>query len=244
MLRKKGIELIVVLAPGKASYHPEFLPDIYQSKPKSITNYESYSFELKKSGIHLLDFQQWFLENKNKCAFPLYPRTGTHWSKYGELLVADSIIHFINSLGAKQRLPELNISSIDVTDAVRDTDDDIEKGMNLLYPITDLTMGYPHFQIKKDSLIQQARVLTIADSYYWGIFNWGCSRDVFGGGQFWYYNTQIYPDSYEKALFVEDISICSEVEKNDVVIILSTDANLSNFSFGFVDKLLPHYLRN
>ena len=102
-------------------------------------------------------------------------------------------------------------------------------------------MAYPIFQIIKNNNPLEVKVLTVSDSYYWGMFNWGLSKDVFGNGQFWYYNQQIYPDSYDNPLNVSDVDIISEVEKNNVIIMISTDANLYKFPFGFIDQLYNAY---
>lgn len=240
-LRVKGIDLIVVLAPGKGSFYPEFIPEKYNPQNRSTTNYEVYREKILKTNIHFLDFHSLFRETKTTSPYPLFPKTGIHWSKYGEVLVADSILNYIASFYHNMKIPQIVIDTIETSIEMQDTDDDIEKGMNLLINIQDLEMGYPRFKVQKDSVTHSPRVLTIADSYYWGMFNWGLSRDAFNNGQFWYYNKQIYPDSYDTALDVEDIDIREEVEKNEVIILLSTDANLYKFAFGFIDQLYDSY---
>ena len=199
---------------------------------------------LSESKVHLLDFHEWFREMKKKSQHPLFPKTGIHWSKYGEVLAADSIINYINTIQKKKYVPKLLISEIQISSEMRDTDDDIEDGMNLLFEIQDLQMGYPQLKIEKKSNLNQAKVLTVSDSYYWGMFNWGCSRDIFNEGKFWYYNKEIYPDSFTKSINVDDINIMEEVEKNDVIILLSTDANLYKFGFGFIDQLYDGYFNS
>ncbi len=176
---------------------------------------------------------------KSTSPYPLFPKTGIHWSKYGEVVAADSIIKYINSIQREKKVPELMIGDIETSINIRGNDDDIEKGMNLLFDIGDLQMGYPKFKVQKDSDAGTAKVLTIADSYYWGL-----SKDAFNEGQFWYYNKQIYPDSYTTPVNVKDINIIEEVEKNDVVILLSTDANLNKFAFGFIDQLYDSYFNS
>lgn len=240
-LSTKGIELIVVFAPGKASFYPEFIPDGYDIRSKTTTNYEVYADEITKTNIHFLDFNQWFLNTKNTSKYPLMPKTGIHWSKYGELIAADSIIKYINGFQMDKKLPSLLIGEIETSQKMRDTDNDIEEGMNLLFRMNSLKMAYPRYSFEEKSTKTTAKVLTIADSFYWGMFNFGLSRDAFNNGQFWYYNQQVYPDSYEKALNVEDISIIDEVEKNDVVVLMSTEANLYKFAFGFIDQLYAAY---
>jgi hypothetical protein len=244
VLKRKKIDLIVVLAPGKGSFYPEFIPESYRPEIQTTTNYDAYKREISKAGIHLLDIHSWFRKIKRTSPHPLFPKTGIHWSKYGELLAADSIINYVNSIKDEKCLPQLLIGDIEISSEMRDTDDDIEKGMNLLVDIKDLKMGYPQFKIQKNNHSKKVKVLTIADSYYWGMFNWGCSKDVFNEGQFWYYNEQIYPDSYTKSIKVADINIIEEVEKNDVIILLTTDANLNNFAFGFIDQLYDSYFKS
>ena len=244
ILRRKGIDLIILLAPGKGSFYPEFIPEKYHPKNRTTTNYEVYKRALTEAGIHLLDFHSWFRKMKTNAPYPLFPKTGIHWSKYGEVLAADSLINYINSIQKEKQIPQLLISDIETSSKMRGTDDDIEKGMNLLFEIEDLPMGYPHFQIQVDSNSNQPKVLTVADSYYWGMFNWGLSRDAFNEGQFWFYNKQIYPESFTNPVNVDDINMVEEVEKNDVVILLSTDANLYKFGFGFIDQFYFGYLNS
>jgi hypothetical protein len=240
-LKTKGVDLIVVFAPGKASFYPDYIPDRYNPNHKTTTNYEVYNESLLKSNIHYIDLNSWFVSKKSTSEYPLFPKTGIHWSVYGELLAADSILRYINSISNDKKVPHLTIGAIEKSTVMRATDDDIEKGMNLLFNIPDLEMGYPTYSLKSDSGFVQPKVLTIADSYFWGMFNWGLSRDAFGGGQFWYYNEAIYPDSYESPIKVSEINITNEVEKNEVVILMSTDANLNKFAFGFLDQLHEAY---
>jgi len=198
-LKSKNIDLVVVFAPGKGTFFPEYIPDNYSNEKKSITNYTYYLEEFNKNDIHFLDFNKWFLQMKDTAPYPLYPKCGIHWSKYGELLAADSIIKYIQTI-RNINIAEIQFKNIEIPDTTRDTDDDIERGMNLLFDIPDLKMAYPSFKIVTDSNSIKPKVLTIADSYYWGMFNWGLSNKVFNNGQFWFYNQQIYPDSYTKPI--------------------------------------------
>ncbi|HIP32185.1 MAG TPA: hypothetical protein EYG86_05440 [Crocinitomicaceae bacterium] len=238
-LSKRGVELLIVFAPGKGSFYSEYIPEKYEPAIKSTTNYEVYQKSLVANDFNFIDFNSWFLAMKDTTSFPLFPKTGIHWSKYGELIAADSMIKYIADLTGRE-MPEIRINDVIKTDIMWDSDNDVEKGMNLFFNIKDLEMAYPQFEIlHKDKT--EAKVLTVADSYFWGVYNWGLSRDVFAEGQFWFYNEAIYPDSYDQPLNVKDIDIITEVEKNDVVVLLSTDANLYKFAFGFIDQLYDAY---
>lgn len=187
-------------------------------------------------GIKFLDLRKWFLQMKDTSKYPLFPKTGIHWSKYGEIIAADSIVRFIES-EMKREMPKIVIDSIVLSDTTKYADDDIEQAMNLLINIKDLPMAYPKHHIEADHIDSMQKVLTIADSYYWEMFNWGMSKLVFNKGQFWYYFKKIYPASFDSLQTVNDVDIIAELQKNDVIIILITDANMFDFAFGFVDKV-------
>ncbi|WP_417264845.1 alginate O-acetyltransferase AlgX-related protein [Brumimicrobium sp.] len=240
-LAQKEINILLVLAPGKGSFYPEFIPDSYQFTERTTTNYEVYRSEILKTDLHFIDFNQYFIENKNTSAYPLMAKTGIHWSKYAELLVADSIINYVNTLNVEFQAPKLLIGEVKTSTKMWDTDGDIEKAMNLLFRIRNHEMAYPEYKFSEKPSTATPRVLTIADSFYWGLFNIGVSRHAFDNGQFWYYNQQVYPVSIDTPKNIEDINIIKEVEKNDVVMILATEGNLNKFAFGFIDQLYEAY---
>ena len=242
-LKKLGKHLVVLLAPGKASFYPEYIPRKSTiNLPMNIgARNNLYEYDrLLKGKVPTMNLNSWFIKNKGKMPHLLYPKTGIHWSKYGEIVMADTLIKFFNKLPGVQ-LPHLIVDSITRKIEMWDTDDDIEKGMNLLFNIPDNEMGYPYFRVVKNPEKKYSKVLTIADSYFWGPFNGGMSRDLFNDGRFWYYNEAIFPDSYESPLNVKDVDFQKKLEENDVILIICTDANLFKFGFGFIEQAYDTY---
>lgn len=240
-LRSKGIDIIVVIAPGKGSFYPEYFPNEFDNSTKGTTNYEVYQKELNQSNIHFLDFNKWFLKMKRTSKYPLFPKTGIHWSSYGEVLALDSLAKYIEKI-RNINMPKIHIDKVVLSDSMMHTDDDIEKSMNLLYDIKDLKMGYANLSFNDTaSTITKPKMISVADSYFWGIFGRGLTGRLFKDQQFWYYNKKIYSDLYPNSLKVEDVNIKDEVEKNEVIILLSTDANLYKFSYGFIEQLYDAY---
>ena len=73
--------------------------------------------------------------------------------------------------------------------------------------------------------------------------NW--AEDYFNNSPFWYYNREIYPESFTKQNFVSNlVDLAYEVEKNDVVLIMFTDANLKDFAYDFIERLYEEYCLN
>jgi hypothetical protein len=245
-LKENGTDLYVVFAPGKGSYNSEYIPDSYLDKSKKqkihATNYETYKQEFLEQNVNFLDFKTWFLDMKDTTSYPLFGKAGIHWSKYGEFLAADSLLQEIGKI-RNAPMPDLVLDNVVEQELNQWGDFDIGEGMNLLFDLPTFAMGYPEFHWDWDTTQSQQIVTFVADSYYWGMFNYGFSRDLFGDGEFWYYNKAIYPDSYQSKIEVGDIDIRAKAEENDVIIILSTDANLYKFAFGFIDQLYDAYQR-
>jgi hypothetical protein len=239
-LKQSGKELLVCITPGKGSFYPDKMPDAYRYKGSTGRNYPDFIKELVVEKIPLFDVQDWFLKMKATAPYPLYPKTGIHWSSYGEYLVADSLIKQISALSQKP-LPKLKLLGIEQDTKPRDRDDDIELGMNLLRDLPDLKMAYPKFEVKPLSAGKKApKVLVIGDSFYYGMYNWGMMQHVFEGGEFWYYNHErLVPG--KATTYLKDVKdYKASVKEFDVVILLLTEANLPRFGFG----MMPTYLKN
>lgn len=240
-LHARGVELVVVFAPGKGSFYPEYFPDHLRQK-QMRTNYSAYKAAIEKTGVNFMDFRAWFLSMKENSEYPLFPKGGIHWSSYGEVLAADSIIRYMNGITTESQINSIKIDRVNTSENVRNMDEDIEESMNLLFNLEDLEMGYPVFGPVAHSAERTTKVLTIADSYFWGMYNWGLAKDYFDNGEYWYYNREMYPQSFEKQTFVQNlVDLTYEVEKNDVVMVLFTDANLKDFAYDFIDRLYEEY---
>lgn len=237
-LMQRGKKLLVCIAPGKGSFYPDKMPDAYHYNGSTGRNYPEFVRDLVLEKIPLFDVQDWFLKMKATAPYPLYPKTGIHWSSYGEYLVADSLIKQVSALSQKQ-LPSLKLLRIEQDSKPRDRDDDIELGMNLLRNLPDFKMAYPKFKVQPLKAGQKApRVLVIGDSFYYGMYNWGMMQHVFAGGEFWYYNHERLVPGKATA-FIEDISdYAKEVQQFDVVVVLLTEANLARFGFGMQQAYL------
>jgi len=241
-LKKLNIDFLIVFAAGKGSFFPEFIPKKFQSK-KSETNLECYLKHCKNQGINFIDFNSYFINIKNNSKYPLFPQYGIHWSSYGWCLAADSIIRCIENF-KKIDMPDLIWKQIDFTAQPRDDDYDIAAGMNLLFNLPTFKMGYPKLIFETNPNKIRPNVLTIADSYYWQMFNAGIPKEIFNNGRFWFYNKQIYPDSYDKPITVSEINLKKEIEKQDVIMILGTEATLPDFGWGFIESAYKVYTSN
>lgn len=239
-LSKLNKKIIVVLAAGKASYYPEYIPDELKTT-KKITNNECFSKLMNINKVNYIDFNQWFVKLKPTSKYQLFPKTGTHWTSYGLTLAGDSMIHYIEN-SCKTDLPELNWNKIETSSSLRDDDDDVEKAMNLLFKIPNTELAYPQFEFKN---LQKKKLnsIVIADSYFMRLFLNGFSSNLFNRAKFWYYNKIVYPDNYKKPTEVSSLNLETEINSTDLFIILTTECNISNIGWGAIENIYDYFYK-
>jgi hypothetical protein len=232
-LMERGTRLLFVFAPGKGSFYPEFIPAYYLQYSKPQTNYQAFKSSFISEGIDIVDFNAWFRAMKTSCKYPLYSKVGIHWSAYGMSLAADSLLTYLGKTHQKI-LPSWSFTLSQPTPQLQKSDDDVEKGMNLLFDLPHQSMAYPSIQII-DSNRQKLKTAVIADSYFWGLYDDGFCTKACDQGEFWYYNKQVYPKFFETGLTTDLLDLKKALLEKDVIIILQTDATLNRIGFGFIE---------
>lgn len=240
-LKRRGIDLLLVYAPGKGTYCKEYIQDKYVHPIKG-TNHALFVENSKALGLNHLDLLGYFGQLRNVTKHPLFPKFGHHWSYYGACLATDVIVSKIEHLH-KANLPEIKWQKIDVVDSSRSRDADVLKSMNLLYePELNMKMAYPRVMFENDSLKNTTRVLTISDSYWYDQVYMGVTKNCFAGGQFWYYNNKVIPSPIPgEKVEVWQLDLKKEIESNAVIMLLYSDGNLPKFGNNFIEDAYELY---
>lgn len=233
-------ELLVVIAPGKATFFPEYIPDHLKSE-KSPTNYEAFIQLAKEDQLQLIDFNAWFVDQKNKSEYSLYPKTGIHWSRYAMNLVIDSLLSYIEEK-RNIDLPDVNIGQVQLSEELIDPDRDIEDGMNLLFDISNQPMANADISYDEAGKVKP-KAIVISDSFFWGLYGKGILKYAFNNGEFWFYNREIHSPDKDSPGMVSEVDYFGEIMKTDVIILMTTDANLPKFPWGF-DESAVYALNN
>lgn len=239
-LAKLNKTMMLVFAAGKGSFYPEYFPDKVK-REKGVTNYEKHVELAQNLGLKFIDFNKYFVEQKGKSKYPLYPQYGIHWSYYGMSLAADSMIRFIEKT-RNIDMPDLYWDAIELAPP-KISDYDIADGMNIKFRLKTFDMAYPNLQIQASEGKTRPSVLMIADSYYWDMFNFGISK-AFSNDHFWYYNKQVYPDSFKSPLETSQLDLRAQIAQHDVIIIMATEANLPGFGWGFIENVYNSFHKN
>jgi hypothetical protein len=237
-LKKRGVDFVLVLAPGKASFFPEYIPDSYSTK-LDTTNYEVLVPLAIEKGINVLDLNSLFISQRNISKYPLFPQYSIHWSIYGATVAMDTILKFIEKVRGVD-MPEIRIDSMEWVHAYRPPDYDIADGMNMLFRKKTFPMGYPHVTYVRENKAKE-KVLAIADSYYWTIYGNGVAWELFDDPEFWFLYNELHSVKAGGIIPREQIDLRTVLEKQDVVMLLGTEANYSRLGWGFVDDAYALY---
>jgi len=235
-LKQKGILLIIAFAPSKADFFPEYVPASYEKKENSTTNYEVFRKKLIEKNLPFIDFNGWFSDLKANTPYPLYPKQGIHWSQYGVYIVVDSLLKYVQATAGLD-LNKLYCDSIPVSYELKSTDYDLGDLSNVLFEMPHEKMPYPVLRIENNPTRQRPNMLAIGDSYYWNILNTEVPKKIFSRGNFWYYNHDVHADSLPRTEVVNLQTFLTEVERQQVILILQTESNLGNLGFGFFENV-------
>ena len=240
-LSKKGISLILAYAPGKGIGAPQYIEDKYKH-PIIHTNAKDLVEESKRIGLNHIDLINYFYQIKDTCKYPLYARFAHHWTNYFDCLASKQIIKYIENL-RKTDLPDVFWTKLEISDTARSRDHDVLKSMNLYSKLEqNQPLAYPVIQLENDSLKNRTKVLTIGDSYWYGIVYLGVPQYCLGGGQFWYYNNRVVPNpNPDEKTEAWQLDLKQSIENNNVVLVMGSDPAFPKLGWGFVEDAYEMY---
>lgn len=232
--------LMYGFAMGKATYYPEYLP--YKEEQDS-TNKEFLIKEFDERSINYLDFAPGFLKMKDSLGYLLFPQYGIHWSHYSTVLATDSLVKYIESETGWD-LPNLNITARDSSPVAKYSDNDIANSMNLFGILQPQPMVYPEFEWEKPRKTKK-KLLVIADSFFWDMFEYLRLKECFEEVDFWYYYQMVVDKTIEEGRDDKDLPYLTRhmdlkqtLKNYDAFLILSNEPNIVHRGWGFpVDML-------
>jgi hypothetical protein len=236
-LRKKNKSLILIIAAGKASFYPEYFPEKYNDSKKKQSNYNSLINAARKLKINHIDFNQYFIQNKNKSKYPLYSKHGIHWSAYGSFLAADSIIKHIEKENNID-LPDFYVKELQIKEE-DGIDYDLGAGLNLLINLKKDSMAYPHVITGSSKNKTRPGLIVVGDSYYFNLLQHRFDQ-CFSNHQFWYYNKNVMmKDNKNESSSKMDLT--KTLDEHDIIIIMATERNLSDLGWGYIERMYEHF---
>ncbi|MFT4982272.1 MAG: hypothetical protein ACI9UR_002142 [Bacteroidia bacterium] len=230
-----GVKAFLAFAPGKGSFFEEDFSDFLKDTHQPTTNYKFISEWCSANEVRSLDLKKIYHCWSDTSIYPLFPKGGIHWTDYGVAHVCDTLRGYIQHVTGKPL--QKFWFDIEVSDTARDGDNDIAVGMNLLYTPNKQRLAYPIRYFGEDPEIGKTKLLTIADSYYYGIVYSGFSDRICSFGGFWYYFKETYPSKLFRSKNVEELDILLELKKQDVLMLMMTEPQLKRLGWGSIEKL-------
>jgi hypothetical protein len=101
-LKARGIELLVVPVPPKASVYPEKIVSGFDVRTKDpAPELHRFYEELRAAGVDVLDLSSLFVAKRDDNRGPVFCKTDSHWSGFGCVLAAEAIAEKVRPKLAK-----------------------------------------------------------------------------------------------------------------------------------------------
>jgi hypothetical protein len=232
-LHQHGKAFLFVFAPTKPAVYPDKLPSYYKNHLTDFSLEEYYIQLFKENHIPHIDFYHYFQDIKDTFPYPLYPRTGTHWSEATIPYVADSVLKKLAEI-TSYKLPSVNYIDDNLSTDYSVQDGELEASMNLLFPLNKPAIPRPVFELTDTVGTDKPNLLVVADSYFTQLRN-STFIEAFDAWEFWVYNRDVQssnPQHQWKQL--DQLLDADEVLNNaDIVMAVFTAPMYYTYMFGF-----------
>lgn len=233
---EKHIFFLVVMAPDKATYMPEDIPDRFLAMGGNGWGRDYLAEQLRANGVHVIDFMPVFSQMKDTSKYPLFVKTGIHWTDYGSFIAADSMFKYITAKSG-YRFPGMTMDRIEVTKNPRHDDADVDRLLNLALPTSTTKYAYPVITYETDTDLRKPAALFVGDSFYWGLFNQGIIQNMFSNLEFWFYDNLIFPESFSGNKSAKSVDLLETVYRQNIIVLLYVEGGWGNPGTGFVDRV-------
>lgn len=233
-LDERDTKLFVLICPAKDITCPEHLPEggkFVMGDGIRAIDYVPGAFA--ENGINFLDLSAWFEQIKDTVAYPVFPKTGLHWSNIAAAHASDTLIRYMEWLSGKN-MPNIQVGPMYPSEPVK-PDDDLERIMNLVWPIKPNQNYYADVSVIPDSTAQRLKLISVGDSFFWNLSYVMPLDSIFCSHPYWYYFSTVYFDP--KHDNVKQLNLVEEVDGADLVMIILTASHLYNFNQGFLSRL-------
>lgn len=235
---KLNKSLILVYSPSKAFYNASSITYLNKCAIKNGTNTQAYRRIGDSLGINQVDFNAWFVFMKNTSKELLFSKQGIHWTVYGAIIAADSMIRYIENL-RHIKMAHPAWTKIEHTTVPRETDNDIGRVLNLIFPVAIETYSYPELHFT-DSAVTKPVAIFIGDSFTWTLITSDIMKNVFSTWEFWDYFRQVHKEDTPDQK-MEDYNWVNALDNADCIILLYNSINLPELGNGFIEKAYNYY---
>lgn len=234
ILKEYNTFIFTTLLPGKTFICHEYLPEYRGEKKKPFHAVDYYADIFDSLNINYIDLQKEYARLKGNADYPLFPKTGIHWTYIACEHSFDTILRYVEGK------TDINLHNYTIGEiyeaAPRHPDTDQEDVLNLLRPIRPNKHYYADVTIDNDSTATRPSFIIVGDSYFWNINGAIPLSKIFSKYSYWYYNSTIHfnPNCNHSS----KIDILDEIINADIIDLSYSPRQLYVFSNKFLPKAL------
>ena len=234
ILEEYGVFVFVTMLPSKEFIYPEHLPEDKGPHKEPFHAFEYYSTVFDSLDVNYIDVMQIFKDWKGKVDFPLYPKTGAHWTYIASAHAFDTIMRYVEDKSGCNLL-NYKIGEKEPRETLY-PDADLEDLLNLIRPIKPNQNYYAETEIIPDSTAIRPKAIFIGDSYFWNLTKSVKLNAIFSDFSYWYYNSTVhYHPQYHHT---SEMDILKEILQVKIIDLTYSPVQLYVFSNGFLPKAL------
>jgi len=232
-LHQHGKAFLFVFAPTKPAVYPDKLPSYYKNHLFDFSLEEYYIQLFKENHIPHIDFYHYFQDIRDTFPYPLYPRTGTHWSEATIPYVADSVLKKLAEITG-YKLPSVHYIDDNLSTDYSVQDGELEASMNLLFPLNKPAIPRPVFELTDTVGTDKPNLLVVADSYFTQLRN-STFIEAFDAWEFWVYNRDVQSSNPQHQWKQLDQLLDADkvLDNADIVMAVFTAPMYYTYMFGF-----------
>jgi hypothetical protein len=219
------------------------MPRYYQDQTSDFSLEEYYIELFKENNIPHIDFYNYFKSIKDSFPYPLYTRTGTHWSEATIPFVADSILKKLDAI-TQYKLPTVRYIDDNLTTDYSVQDGELEANMNLLFPLNKPALPRPVFELTDTLNPDKPNLLVVGDSYFTQL-RISPFVKAFKNWEFWVYNQDIESSNKDHRWKRLDMIVDAEDVLDDANIVMAvfTAPMYYDYMFGFTETVQNLYAK-
>lgn len=234
ILGEYGTFVFMTMLPTKALVYPEYLPENPGLALEPFHAYQYYPPLFDSLGVNYINMLPIYMDWKEKFSFPLYPKTGKHWTYISSAYAFDTIERYMESQG-NMNLHNFTIKGKYPGHTIY-PDNDLEAILNLWRPIKPNQNYYSETVPDNDSTAIKPTMIIIGDSYFWNLTKSVPLTAIFDKYYYWYYNSTVnFNPKYDN---VKDADILYEILNAKIIDLEYCVEQLYVFSNGFLPKAL------
>jgi len=241
-LQNRGIPLIILITPNKASIYPEDIPEGFCGSPKfSSRDYDSFMSEFAARHVQYVDGRSITLAARASAAVPLFCQGGTHWNGLGAYYTARQLTERIGA-ATRASVGPLFIQRLTVDQNPPEIDRDLAALLNLAVPPYDYPA--PHVMVEqRPGSGQLGKAVFVGGSFNWTLLDLLNKAKVFREIDFYYYYKlalETFPVRTSKSVDRAVIDWRKDVLSAQVLVL---EINESNFHSEYIPAFLADLLQ-